>query len=205
MPGKDEQPGGSSLGRGEWLGLLLLVGAVVLMMWPQAPSASEMPVPIGELMPPLMAEGWLNVDGPASGVSTVAENPSPKVERGTIPSLESLRGKIVVVDCWATTCIPCRAAMPKLAELYQQYRPLGVEFVGLTPEREAELPIINRFLRDFSAVDWPIGYGTAPTFDMLGIVKIPVLIVYGPDGRVVWSGHDVRHLPEVLDQALAGQ
>jgi thiol-disulfide isomerase/thioredoxin len=204
MPGEDEQRGGSSLGRGELWGLLLLVGAVVLMMWPQRESASEMPVPIGELMPPLMAEGWLNVDGPSAALSTTGESPSPTMVRGIIPSVESLRGKIVVVDCWATTCIPCRAAMPKLAELYQQYRPLGVEFVGLTPEGETELPTINRFLRDFSAVDWPIGYGTAATLDMLGIVAIPVLIVYGPDGRVVWSGHDARHLPEVLDQALAG-
>ena len=38
--------------------------------------------------------------------------------------------------------------MPKLAELYRQYRPLGVEFVGLTLERETELPTIERFLRD---------------------------------------------------------
>jgi thiol-disulfide isomerase/thioredoxin len=205
MAGKDEQRGDLGLGRGELLGLLLLVGAVVLMMWPQRQSASEMPVPIGSAMPPLMAQGWLNVDGPSSGPSPKVENPSPKVERGRLPSVESLRGKVVVVDCWATTCGPCRAAMPKLAELYQQYRPLGVEFVGLTPEGETELPTVERFLRDFSEVDWPIGYGTAATLDMLGVVELPVLVVYGPEGRVVWSGHDVQYLSEVLDQALASR
>ena len=163
--------------------MLLLVGAVALMMWPRGRAASEMPVPIGGAMPPLMAEGWLNV-----GLSPDVESPSPNPSlrgRGTgIPSVELLRGKIVVVDCWATWCVPCRAAMPKLAELYQQ---------------------VERFLRDFSDVDWPIGYGARPTLDMLGISAIPTLVVYGPHGRVVWSGHHAQDLPKVLDQALALQ
>lgn len=194
----------NKLGRSEVFGLLLLVGAVTLMMWPGGQSASEMPVPLGRAMPPLMAEGWLNV-----GLSPDAESPSPNPSlrgRGTgIPSVESLRGKIVVVDCWATWCFPCRAAMPKLAKLYQQYRPLGVEFIGLTPEVEAELPTIERFLLDFSDVYWPIGYGARPTLDMLGVELLPTLVVYGPNGRVVWSGHHAQDLPNVLDQTLAAQ
>ena len=199
-----ESDGRRKIGRSEVWGLLLLIGAVTLVMWPGEQSASDMPVPLGRAMPPLMAEGWLNV-----GLSQDEESPSlnPSLrERGTgIPSAESLRGKIVVVDCWATWCIPCRAAMPRLAKLYQQYRLLGVEFIGLTPEGEVELPRIGRFLRDFSDVDWPIGYGTSPTLDMLGVEVLPTLVVYGPNGRVIWSGHHAEDLPDVLDQTLAAQ
>lgn len=202
MPGKDDTRGESALGETELWGLALLVGAIALVIWFQRQPSGGMPVRIGGAMPPLMAEGWLNLGGPSANL----ENPSPSPSlqgRGTLPSVESLRGKIVVVDCWATWCIPCRAAMPKLAKLYREYHPLGVEFIGLTPEREAERPTIERFLRDMSGVDWPIGYGASPTLDMLGISAIPTIVVYGPDGRAIWSGHDTHALQEMLDQSMA--
>jgi hypothetical protein len=93
--------------------------------------------------------------------------------------------------------------MPKLARLYAQYQPLGVEFIGLTPEGESELSKIAGFLREVGGVTWPIGYGADPTFDMLGIVAIPTLVVFDAQGRAVWSGYDVGDLPDVLDQTLA--
>lgn len=179
-----------TMGWGEAVGLLLLALAVGLMLWPaaQGPEA-EMPVPRGTPLPPLMATGWVDV--------TDATVPA------AIPTVESLRGKVVVVDCWATWCVPCRSAMPTMARLYAQYQPLGVEFIGLTPEGESELSMIVGFLKEVGGVTWPIGYGADPTFDMLGIVAFPTLVVFDTKGRAVWSGPDVDDLPDVLDQALA--
>ncbi len=194
-----------TLGWGEALGLLLLAAAVGLMMWPatQVPDA-EMPVPRGTALPPLMAAGWVEVSeggGQAPIAPRTLEN--EPVPAGSAPTVESLRGKIVVVDCWATWCVPCRAAMPKLARLYAQYQPLGVKFIGLTPEGESDVSKIVGFLREVGGVNWPIGYGADPTLDMLGIVGLPTLIVFDTQGRAVWSGFRVDDLPEVLDEAIA--
>ena len=167
---------------GELVGLGLLGGAVLLLVL-SGRQSSIMAVTPGTPLPTLMAEGWLNSDGP------LAES--------------DLAGKVVLIDCWFTTCPPCRAAMPDLARLYEKYRPLGVEFVGLTFEPASELSSIAGFVRSIAGFDWPVGYGASPTLDMLGVTGFPTLIVFGPDGTAVWSGTKTNHLPDILDQTLS--
>ncbi len=179
----------SGLGWGELLGLLLLVGALGLMMFRQGGPISDMPVPAGVPLPKMMAEGWLNVEA-ADGTRRT-------------PSRNSLRGRVVVIDNWATWCAPCRAAMPELARLYREYRPMGVEFIGLTPEGESELSAIKQFIGEMPGFDWPVGFGASPTIDMLGIQFFPTLIVFGPDGSCVWSSFHTNGLADALDKALA--
>jgi cytochrome c biogenesis protein CcmG, thiol:disulfide interchange protein DsbE len=71
----------------------------------------------------------------------------PDVAGGSL-SLDSLKGKVVIVDFWATWCGPCIQEMPEYAEFYKKNRTRGVEVVGIVLD-SGEPRDIADFLRDY--------------------------------------------------------
>jgi thiol-disulfide isomerase/thioredoxin len=166
------------------LGIVALVVVLGLVAWRTSIQPSRAPVQAGTPMPPMQVDGWLNV-----------------------PQGESFdpTGKLVVVDLWATWCPPCRAEMPRLAKVAAQYRPLGVEFVGLTNETERDVPAIEEFMASVPGFDWPVGYGAMDFWNALDIPGVPTLVVFGRDGKARWSsvGSGQSGLEAALDELLA--
>ncbi len=176
--GAESASGGSSGGAGKlFLIVMLLLGASIAfqkfcLLADGGAGATGSPVPL----PPLMVEGWLN---------TVA---------GEEPTNESLAGKLVVIDAWATWCGPCRAAMPGLAEVHGRWADQGVAFLGMTSESGDKIEAIQSFADGVPGFDWPIAYGSREVWNALGIEAIPTLVLFGTDGVRVWQGHSLGAL-----------
>src|SRR5689334_5510570 len=71
----------------------------------------------------------------AATVSGPAPNFNLTTLDGKPVSLASLKGKVVMVNFWATWCVPCRQEMPHLEALYQKYNGLGFELLAVNVEK----------------------------------------------------------------------
>ena len=104
---------------------------------------------------------------------------------GVEQSLSSLKGRIVVLNFWATYCIPCRKEMPDLAAIQNEYAALGVQVIGASADEMEDRAKILKFIRE-TKINFPVWIG-ATTGDMMrfGVgTALPGTVVIGKDGRV---------------------
>jgi thiol-disulfide isomerase/thioredoxin len=115
--------------------------------------------------------------------------------------LADLRGRVVVLDFWATWCPPCLAMLPTLHELYKEWQPRGAEFIGI----DSDGPMISRDeLRAFLAsrpIPYPVVSDDKEVGGLYGVFSIPHIVVIGRDGKIarVFVGGVSR---SQLDKAL---
>lgn len=105
---------------------------------------------------------------------------------GTEQRLSALKGRIVVLNFWATYCIPCRKEMPDLAAIQNQYAALGVQVIGASADEEEDREKVLQFAKE-TKVNFPIWLGATPN-DMMrfGIgTALPGTVIIGKDGRIV--------------------
>jgi len=104
---------------------------------------------------------------------------------GAQQRLSSLKGRIVILNFWATYCIPCRQEMPDLAAIQNEYAPQGVQVIGASADLVSDRSKVLEFVRQ-TKINFPI-WLNATTADMVRFGLGPALpgtVVIGKDGRV---------------------
>ena len=121
-------------------------------------------------------------------------------------ALSQLKGKVVVVNFWATWCGPCKAEMPEFTKVHAEYRDRGVEFVGAANETRASRDKVQEFVSRLE-IQFPIWLEAS--LDHMEAFKVgpglPATVVVDAQGRVaarILGVTDAAQLRALLDRVL---
>jgi thiol-disulfide isomerase/thioredoxin len=125
---------------------------------------------------------------------------------GSRYTLSALKGKVVLINFWATWCGPCREELPALLKLYEKYKERGLEVIAISTDEEHEL--VSRFAKGYR-LTFPVFYDT----DMKDYFKasvIPTNIFVGRDGKVRYrkigfNEESVGELEAVINELINKQ
>lgn len=162
--------------RWEIIMALSLAAGILWTMFSRVPSAIGAPLSVA----PSPREGFL---APDFTLDTLDGNKA---------TLSGLRGKIVVVNLWATWCLPCRQETPALEKAYEQYKDSGVVILGVDLTNQDLVSDVESFVQEFKLTypilldrDGSVGYqyqikGIPTTFfiNREGIIR--TMVVGGP-------------------------
>ncbi|MBL0043972.1 MAG: TlpA family protein disulfide reductase [Flavobacteriales bacterium] len=119
---------------------------------------------------------------------------------GKTISLSSLRGKVVLIDFWASWCKPCRMENPNVKRVYDQYKGKGFEIIGVSLDRD------KGALDRSDRTGWPAvdacercGFWNNAAAQQYGVSSIPYTVLVGKDGKVL--GKNLRG--PALEEKLA--
>jgi thiol-disulfide isomerase/thioredoxin len=120
-------------------------------------------------------------------VETFAQTPVPLLEltdvQGRKLRLEDYRGKVVLINFWATWCPPCRTEVPQLIKWQRDYGKQGLQIIGITypPQTRAQVTDFARKTR----MNYPVALGTAPIKTLFTSTEaLPVTVVIDTTGNV---------------------
>lgn len=143
-------------------------------------------------------------DEARTGAAAVPERAPPLATvdlSGDSVRLAGLMGDVVLLNVWATWCVPCRREIPELQALHEEYGEQGVRVVGVTVDSRSAEADVNGFVEEFG-MTYPVWWDADQAFlTELGAVGVPVTVLIDRRGFITWSHLGVvdRHDPALRD------
>ncbi len=125
--------------------------------------------------------GCTNKGEQASAEPTAPEFTLQDMNGNTV-SLSNFKGKVVIIDFWATWCSPCRAAIPGLERLYKAYNAKGLVVLGISVD-QGGWESVKEFGTGLG-VTYPILKGNDDVFVKYMVRSIPMLVITDRNGKV---------------------
>jgi peroxiredoxin len=131
-------------------------------------------------------------DRPSAAAPAPAVRPAPnftlKDVSGRAVSLADFKGRVVLLDFWATWCPPCRESIPVLQKMHEEYSARGVTVLGVSVDQDASVvpPFVKRKSMSYSVLLDDAGEAS----DLYRVSGIPSLFLLNKDGVIVknWVG-----------------
>jgi len=144
----------------------------------------------------LLAGVLAGCEGKAGGLATAgtsaqaAGSPAPALTGKTVDGeafdLETMRGRVVLVNVWATWCAPCREEFPELRRLAETHADRGFAVVGVSVDRRNALRAVKQMVADFSLA-YPVVFD--PESESIGAWEIrgyPTSFLVDREGVIRW-------------------
>lgn len=132
-------------------------------------------------------------------VGAVAPAWTLKDAHGQVHRSADLAGKIVVLDFWATWCVPCHRMMPELQKLHEDFGKHGVVVIGISTSEHGGDPA--RLMKD-RGYSYRVLLNGETVSDAFRVVGMPVVYVIGRDGRIAHADVGADEESEAARRAL---
>ena len=96
----------------------------------------------------------------------------------------ALQGKVVVVDFWATYCVPCLKEIPTFNRMHEQYADRGVVVLGVSMDTDGGAPLVESFLKKHP-MKYRVVLGSEKTTDLFHIGPLPTTLVFDRHGKTL--------------------
>ena len=156
-----------------------------LTIWVVAAVAAVLALGAGIYFGERQWRGGESVAGESAGTLFALALPD---EQGTTQALAQWRGKVLVVNFWATWCAPCREEMPEFVRTQDEFGAKGLQFVGIAVDEQAK---VQQFTREIG-LNYPAligGFGAMELSRTLGNrqMALPFTVIVGRNGTVAYA------------------